>query len=127
MESPSVLELLQACPFFANMQESDLHLLLHYGKFNLFSEEKMIYKIGDQSMDMFFLILSGEIAIMTESGEVLQTLERGAFVSDLDVSLLMDGRRGTIQAVRPTEIFEWYVGTLKTHLPIFVKHLTEAT
>ena len=57
MESTNMLELLKACPFFANVQESDLHLLLHYGKLNLFSEGKMIYKIGDESMDMFFMIL----------------------------------------------------------------------
>ena len=80
----------------------------------------------DNCPDMFFLILSGEVSIIMENGEVLQNLGRGELVSDLDVSLLMEGRRGIIQAVKPTEIFEWYVEVIKKHLPAFVKHLTAA-
>ena len=125
MESSNLLELIQACPFFKNLQESDLQLLLHHGKFNMFAKGKTIAKIGDYSMDMFFMILFGEISIMTENGEVLHMMEQGDFVSDLDVSLLLDGRTGTLRAAKPTEIFTWYVGTIKKHLPIFVKHLTE--
>ena len=124
MESTNLLEILKGCPFFANLEESDLHLLLHYGKLKMFTEGKMIYKIGERSMDMFFMILSGEISIITENGEILKNFGRGEFVSDLDVSLLMNGRIGMIQAVSPTEIFEWYVGVLKKHLPVFVKRLT---
>ena len=127
MEPTNLLKTLKACPFFANLYESDLHLLIHYGKLNMFAEGKMIYKSGEQSMDMFFMILSGEVSIMTENGEVLQNMGRGELVSDLDVSLLMEGRRGIIQAVKPTEIFEWYIGVIKKHLPAFVKHLTEAS
>lgn len=77
-------------------------------------------------MDMFFMILSGEISILTENGEVLQILERGDFVSDLDVSLLLDGKNGTIQAVKPTEIFVWHLEVIKKQLPIFMKRLTKA-
>ena len=123
MEPTNLLEILKGCPFFANLEESDLYLLLHYGKLKMFTEGKMIYKIGERSMDMFFMILSGEISIITENGEILKNFGRGEFVSDLDVSLLMNGRRGMIQAVSPTEIFEWYVEVLKKHLPIFVKRL----
>ncbi|MCP4401629.1 MAG: hypothetical protein GY801_30555 [bacterium] len=127
MESINLLDLLKACPFFASLQEPDLQLLLHYGKLNMFSEGKTIYKIGEHSMDMFFMILSGEVSIVTENEEVLHTLENGAFVSDLDVSLLLDGKTGAILAVKPTEIFVWYVEVIKKHLPIFVKRLTEAS
>ena len=124
MESMNLLELVKACPFFANLQESDHQLLLHYGKLNMFAKRKTIYTIGKQSMDMFFTILSGEISIMTKDGQVLQQMKRGAFVSDLDVSLLLEGRAGIIQAAKPTEIFVWYVGVIKKHLPVFVKRFT---
>ena len=126
MESTNLLKVLKACPMFANLKESDLHLLLHYGKLNLFAEGKTIYKSGEHSMDMFFMIISGEVSIITENGEVLQNLGYGEVVSDLDISLLLNGRIGTIQAVKPTEIFEWPTEVIKKHLPTFVKRLTEA-
>ena len=50
MESTNLLELLKACPFFTNLKESDLQLLIHYGKLNMFSEGKVIYKIGSVLM-----------------------------------------------------------------------------
>ncbi|PIE32638.1 hypothetical protein CSA56_14695 [candidate division KSB3 bacterium] len=127
MPSTNLLDQLQACPFFASLQETDLQLLLHYGKLNIFSEGKTVHNIGEQSMDMFFLILSGEIAIITGTGKVLQQMGRGDLVSDLDVSLLMNGKTGVIQAVRPTEIFVWYVGVIQKHLPVFMKRLMELT
>jgi signal-transduction protein with cAMP-binding, CBS, and nucleotidyltransferase domain len=125
MESSNLLEFVKACPFFYLLEEDDLQVLLHHGKFNMFAKGKTITKVGDHSMEMFFIVVSGEIAIIAKDGDVLQKLEPGSFVSDLDVSLFLEGKRGAIQAIKPTELFVWHVGVIKKHLPMFIKRIAE--
>ena len=125
MESTNLLEFVKACPFFVNLQEDDLQFLLHHGKFNMFAKGKTIVKVGHHSMEMFFMVVSGKIAIIAKDGEVLQELGPGSFVSDLDVALFLEDRQGTIQAMKPTELFVWHVGVIKKHLPLFTKQFAE--
>lgn len=125
MESPNLLTIIRQCALFKNIDDLSSHLLLHYGKIRLFAAGETIFKKGDFSRGAFGLIVSGQVGIISDTGQVIRGMGSGEILGELGVTSPQNKRTATVRAIKPTEFFEWNVDMMKTQLPEIMKRLKD--
>ena len=125
MESPNLLTIIRQCALFKNIDDLSSYLLLHYGKIRLFAAGETIFKKGDFSRGAFGLIVSGQVGIISDTGQVIRGMGSGEILGELGVTSPQNKRTATVRAIKPTEFFEWNVDMMKTQLPEIMKRLKD--
>ncbi|GAK49021.1 thyroid receptor-interacting protein, putative [Candidatus Moduliflexus flocculans] len=125
MESPNLLTIIRQCTLFKNIDDLSSYLLLHYGKIRLFAAGETIFKKGDFSRGAFGLIVSGQVGIISDTGQVIRGMGSGEILGELGVTSPQNKRTATVKAIKPTELFEWNVDMMKTQLPEIMKRLKD--
>ncbi len=125
MESQNLLAIIRQCALCKNIDEASGHLLLHYGKVRLFAAGDTIFKQGDFSRGIFCLILSGQVGILSDTGQVIRGMGSGEILGELGVTSPQNKRTATVKAIKPTELFEWNVDIIKTQVPEMMKRLKD--
>jgi len=125
MSTQNLLATIRQCALFKNIDELSSYLLLHYGKVRLFAAGETIFKKGDFSRGIFCLILSGQVGILSDSGQVIRGMGTGEILGELGVTSPQNKRTATVKAIKPTELFEWNVDIIKIQLPEIIKRLKD--
>ncbi len=124
MRSTNLLASLQDCKLFHHFTEDDFYTLLHYGKLRLFFQGDVVYKRGEFAKGLFCLIVSGQVDIFTENGQLIRSMKDGEILGEIGAINPRSYRTATVKATKPTEIFEWNVDLIKGQLPELVERLT---
>ena len=125
MESQNLLTIIRQCAFFKHVDEMSSLLLLHYGRIRLFQSGETIFKKGDFSRGTFGLIVSGQVGIISDTGQVIRGMSSGEILGELGVTSPQNKRTATVKAIKPTELFEWNADIMKAQLPEIIKRLKD--
>ena len=90
IDHQEVVELLNQSPLFAHLKDAELNWLVDYFQPEVFRSGEIIFNPGDTS-DAMFLILEGQVDLISENENVLSSLKIGDIFGE--EALLFDDPR----------------------------------
>jgi CRP-like cAMP-binding protein len=123
MGSSNLKTVLKICPLFSKLHDTDLDMLIHFGKIHAFAQGETIYKKGANAQDMFGVIISGRVGVIAQNGHVIRGMGRGEVLGEIGVTSLQQKRSLTVSAITPIELLEWNVNDIKKVVPHLMQKL----
>lgn len=97
-----MLHILSNFSFFRNIDHQNLKKVIKYFKLRQYSKDEIIIRKGDPG-DYFYVVVTGEVKILNDSGIAISELERGEVFGEM--SLICDENAGaTVQASKDSKI-----------------------
>jgi len=117
MEFGIVRAALRKCEVFSGFDDAQLGFLMNKGEIREFSEGDIIYEKDTESGGSFCLIASGSINIISENGQILQTMGPGEVIGEIGSISPRHRRTVRVEAARHTEALEWDIEDIQDNLP----------
>ncbi len=97
-----IIHTLSNFPFFRNIDPKNLNDIVKFSKLQKFGKNDIIIRKGDPGSN-FYIIVSGKVDVLNETGITISTLSRGEVFGEM--SLICEENVGaTIQATEATEV-----------------------
>lgn len=125
METKELKTALKKCELFSKLNETELDILIKYGKPKPFSQGDEIYTQGEPSKGDFGMIVSGRVGVITASGQVIRGMGSSEVIGEVGATSPQSKRTVTVRAVEPTEILEWNIKSIQNKLPDLMKKLKD--
>ena len=98
----ALINTLHNFPFFRNIDKKSLNEIVKFSTLQSFEKNNIILRKGDPGTN-FYIIVSGKVDVLNETGITISTLGRGDVFGEM--SLICEENVGaTIQAAEPTEL-----------------------
>lgn len=110
---------------FRGYGEDRINFLISNGQTKSFTEGQTVYKKGETASGTFCVILSGEVNIISERGEILNTLGSGNVLGEIGTISPQDKRTITVRAGEPVEVIEWNIETVSQEVPGLFENLRD--
>jgi len=107
MDLTAIRQAVQNCEVFSGYDEGPLNFLINNGQAKDYPEGHTLYRKGDTAEGTFCLIVSGNVNIISEREEMLETIGPGNILGEIGTISPQDKRTITVKASEPVEVVEW--------------------
>jgi CRP-like cAMP-binding protein len=125
MDKTEVQAALKACDVFNNFEGKQLGLLIESAQSRRFPKDEDIYKKGSESFGTFCLIISGNVEIVSENGQILQSMGPNEVIGEIGIISPQRKRTVTVRATEPIEALEWDFKSIEDNFPELLKRLKD--
>ncbi|MBE7559274.1 cyclic nucleotide-binding domain-containing protein [bacterium] len=116
---------IKKCDIFRDVDEDALGVLLVEARERTFHKGEIVYRRGEMASDSFYLIVSGEMHVLHESGELIKALGPTEIIGEIGVISPKRLRTRDVIAGTATEVLEWDVHTIQARSPELLERLKD--
>ena len=123
MESTAIRSTLRDCEVFKGFDDAHLDYLIRNGRIKQFAEGRNIYQKGEAADGTFCFIVSGTVNVISEHGEILQTIGPQIILGEIGTVSPQSKRTITVRAAQPVEALEWNFEKIQKDFPELFERL----
>ena len=116
---------IQKNDIFRSVDEDTLGVLLVEAKERSFGKGDLVYRRGEMASDSFMMIVSGEMHVLHEDGELIKALGACEILGEIGVISPKRMCTRDVVAGGPTEVLEWDIRDIDARCPQIVERLKE--
>ena len=125
MDFAVLRDAVRKCETFGGFDDTRLGFLLMTCQTMEFRADAVIYEKGEEARKTFFLIVSGTVNIVSEAGQVLESIEPGDIIGEIGTISPQSKRTITVQAGEPVAALEWDYETIEKGIPDLLPRLKD--
>ena len=125
MDFSVIRDAVKKCETFDGFDDTRLGFLLMTCQTMAFRAGEVIYAKGEEARKTFCLIVSGTVSIVSEAGQVLESIGPGDIIGEIGTISPQSKRTITVQAGGPVEALEWDYETVDKGLPDLLPKLKD--
>ncbi len=126
MDFAVIRDAVRECETFNGFDDTRLGFLLVTCQTRAFREGEVIYAKGKEAArKTFCLIVSGTVSIVSEAGQVLESIGPGDIIGEIGTISPQSRRTITVQTGGPVEALEWDYQTVEQGLPDLLPKLKD--
>ena len=112
MDQETLHDAIKTCSVFSDYDDSLINSLILNSRTISYTEGQTIYKKGETASKMFCLIVSGSVNIISEQGEILNTIGPGNIIGEIGTISPQKKRTITVSAAESVDVLEWNLETI---------------
>lgn len=116
---------LTGCPHLQGLEDHYLGLLLLTCEITTFKEGDVIFLKGEEATGEFFLLLSGEVGVVSTDRKLLDSIVPPQILGEVGVVSKQHRRTATLAALKPCTAARWHFDTLRDRVPGLTERLKD--
>ena len=125
MDFAAIRDAVKKCETFDGFDDTRLGFLLMTSQTRAFRAGERIYAKGEEAHKTFCLIVSGTVSVVSETGQVLESIGPGDIIGEIGTISPQSKRTVTVQARGQVEALEWDHETVDQGLPDLLPRLKD--
>lgn len=116
---------IRKCELFKAVDEDALGVLLVEGKERAFSKGEIVFRRGELASDNFYLIVSGQMHVLHENGELIKSLGACEIIGEIGAISPKRMRTRDVIAGADSEVLEWDIFAIEARCPDLIERLKD--
>ncbi len=117
MDQETVHHTVKSCAVFNAYDNRHINFLINNGQLKSFPEDQTIYQKGETASGTFCLIVSGNVNVISDQDEILNTIGPGNIIGEIGTISPQEKRTITVKTAEPLEVVEWDLETIQKEVP----------